>query len=145
MEHPDSSVLIAIVDVPDNPQLVQRFTVTSMPSLYLFADRGMYEYNPQSPRDVKSFVDYVLGGYQSGEKLNVPARQTLLQVVGDLRKHVHDVKFLNVMLHDLEDILLKRKNAAVLLFLTGAVFGILLCTFKNVITSFAGGKKTKLD
>ena len=144
-EHPDSSVLVAMVDVTNSPELVQRFNIQSMPTLYYFADMGMYEYGPKSPRNVDSLINYVLEGYKSGEKLDVPSRPRLLQMVADLRKHVHDIEVLNALLNDFEEILLQRKNAAVLLFLTGAAFGILLCTLEGALTNSAGRNKAKID
>ncbi len=134
MDHPDSSVLLAIVDVTENPGLLQRFGIKSMPTMYYFADRGMYEYPPRSPRNVDHFLEYVLGGYTNGEKRGVPTNPRLLQMVADFRNNVHHIKFLHFLLDDIEEILLRRKNAAILLFFSGTLFGVLLCTLKGLLT-----------
>lgn len=143
-EHSDSSVLIASVDITKSPELAQRFNIKSMPTLYFFADRGMYEYEPRATRDVDSFIAYVLAGYKAKEKMEVPAKPTLLQVISNLRKHVHGVEFLNAILNDFEEILSKRKNAAVLIFMAGVVAGIFLCLIQDLLNS-RRSKKQKRD
>jgi thioredoxin-like negative regulator of GroEL len=147
-EHQESSVIIGIVDITKNPKLVGRFHIKSMPVLYYFADGGMYEYAPQKPREVGPFLDYVLGGYkllEGKEKMEVPTVNGLLQLIENLRRNLHSVEFVSVILKDFEDIVLKRKNAAALLFGAGVVMGVLLCMLKNAVMALGGGSKVKKD
>lgn len=146
-QHQDSGVLIGSVDITKSPRLVQRFDIKGMPTLYYFADGGMYQYAPQKPRELNEFIAFVLGGYKRDEEnLEVPASSTgVLKVVGDLRRAFHEVDGLNFLLEDFEEILLQRKNAAVLIFGSGVIFGVLLCMLKGVLSSSGSSKKVKKD
>lgn len=142
-----------MVDVTKNPKLVQRFNVKSMPSLYYFADRGMYQYAPEKPREVEQLLEYVLGGYKDDsnhgdgqEKMEVPATSATLKVIEDLRRSFHGIEAFNVILNDFEEIVMYRKNAAALLFGAGVLVGVLMCMLKNAVFGGAGrAAKVKKD
>ena len=152
-EHQESSVIVGMVDVTKNPKLVQRFNVKSMPTLFYFADRGMYQYAPNKPREVEQLLEYVLGGYYEDDsngddgqgKMEVPATSGTLKVIEDLRRSFHGVEAVNVILNDFEDILMYRKNAAALLFGAGVLVGVLICMLKNAIFGAGRAPKVKKD
>jgi thioredoxin-like negative regulator of GroEL len=151
-EHQESSVIVGMVDVTKNPKLVQRFNVKSMPTIFYFADRGMYQYAPNKPREVEQLLEYVLGGYKDDsngddgqEKMEVPATSRTLKVIEDLRRSFHGVEAINVILNDIEDIVMLRKNAAILLFGAGVLMGVLMCMLKNAIFGAGRAPKVKKD
>jgi hypothetical protein len=124
---PESSVLIGIVDISQNPKLVNRFQIKSMPTLYFFANGGMYEYEPHRSRSVQEFVLFATGDYQRGDKKQVPSTpKGILKMIETLRRTLHEMDGIQVLLKDLENIFLYRKNAAALLFVLGFAMGVLV-------------------
>jgi Thioredoxin domain-containing protein len=122
---PESSVLIGIVDISQNPRLVNRFQIKSMPTLYFFANGGMYHYEPQRSRRVEDFVFFVTEEYQRGEKMQVPSTpKGILKMIESTRRALHEMDAIRVLLNDLENIVLYRKNAAALLLVLGFGMGI---------------------
>eukprot|EP00558_Chaetoceros_sp_UNC1202_P005744 CAMPEP_0197247802 /NCGR_PEP_ID=MMETSP1429-20130617/32480_1 /TAXON_ID=49237 /ORGANISM="Chaetoceros sp., Strain UNC1202" /LENGTH=215 /DNA_ID=CAMNT_0042708819 /DNA_START=72 /DNA_END=719 /DNA_ORIENTATION=+ len=138
-DHPDSSVVIATVNVLDNPRVADRFDIKSLPTIKLFAEQGVYEYDPQASREVDPLAEYALGGYKTGKKEEVPKKTFLLGLIEDLRWKVNANKPLRDLLNDAEDILMFRKNAAFLLMFVGFIFGILFMQALDLI----GGNSTK--
>jgi len=49
------------------------------------------------------------------------------------------------ILNDFEEIIMYRKNAAVLLFGAGVIVGVLLCMLKNAVLGARGATKVKKD
>eukprot|EP01083_Nonionella_stella_P115092 340825_1 len=65
--HSDSGVIVGTVNIRENPRLAHRFGIKAMPTLILFAEQGMYEYEPSWPRLVSDFVAFTLGGYKGSD------------------------------------------------------------------------------
>ncbi len=124
LNRPEDGVLIGNVNIRENPKLVQRFGITAMPTILFFADRGMYEYDSHRPRLVEDFVTFATGGYREDKKKEVPTHGGVLKVIEDMRRAVYEFKVLRDLLTDFEEIIMLRKNAAALLFLSGVVFGL---------------------
>jgi len=116
----------------------------------------MYQYAPNKPREEEQLLEYVLGGYKdigndsNGDgdgqgKMEVPTIPSTLQVIEDLRRSFHGSKVVNVILNDFEEIVMNRKNAAILLFGAGVMVGVLLCMLKNAVLGAKGAPKVKKD
>jgi len=147
----DSGVLVASVDVKENPAISKRFNIMALPTILFFADESMFIYPPSNERHVDTFVKFVLGdddngngngGYKEVEKLNVPKGPGgVLKFVGDLRKVVYDIEILRFLLDDVEHILLLRKNAAILLIGMGVFVGFLIASLLGLSKSTNSVKK----
>jgi len=78
-------------------------------------------------------------------KMEVPEISTTLQVIEDLRRYFLGSEVVNVIFNDFEEIIMYRKNAAVLLFGAGVIVGVLLCMLKNAVLGTRGATKVKKD
>ena len=134
--HSDSGVIAGTVNIRENPRLAHRFGIEAMPTLILFAEQGMYEYEPSLPRLVSDFVAFTLGGYKTsesgGKKKAVPTHGGLLKFVEDIRRLVYDVSFLKDLLADFEEIIMLRKNAGAVIFVAGTIFGIFISSLTRL-------------
>jgi len=145
---PESSVLIGLVDTSQNPELVKRFQIKSMPSLYFFANGGMYRYGSNRSRTVEDFVLFVMGEHQQQTKMQVPLNTGgVMRILETVMSHLREMDSIHFLVKDLENIFLYRKNAAALLFGLGFTLGVLLCTvvMRRSMKSTANGKHLDAD
>ena len=142
VENPDDGIVIAKVDVTENPELGERFAIKGFPTLLYFAGRKMYRYS--GPRDVESLAEYVTGGYASDSPKEVPPPPSFFDVqMKSFRTLVRANSQLGSLADDFEHILAKRKNAAAVLVLIGAFFGLAVGFFLGGIGKGGGGKAKK--
>ncbi len=135
-QHEVSGILIGSVNVKENPILAERFAIQGLPTLIYFAEGSMFVYPPEGERLIDEFISFVFddgsgeGGYkQMVERKSVPkGPEGFVKLVGDLRKYVHDIELLKFLLDDVEHILILRKNAAVLLLLSGFFIGFFVAS-----------------
>jgi thiol-disulfide isomerase/thioredoxin len=60
-DYSDSGIVIGSVDVKNNEMLSKRFEITKLPTILLFAEESMFQYPPENPRTIDSFVDFLVG------------------------------------------------------------------------------------
>ena len=93
----------------------------------------MYEYD--RGRNVDEFVEFVTGKYETVTGKYVPPPVGgWKKVIRQLRKKVEGNKFLSALLEDFEHILSWRKNAAILLFVFGGIFGFFNAILMSALT-----------
>lgn len=139
-EHKDLGIINANVNLMDNIELRERFDINSFPTIIYFADRKMYRYD--GSRNVDDFVKFAIDGYINKTSEKVPPPMAgWKKAIQEIRKKAADHKVLQDLLKDFEHILDMRKNAAVLLFLFGCVFGFFITVLLGV---FSGKKSTKV-
>jgi len=141
-EYADDGIIIAKVDVTSNQELGSRFDIKGFPTLLFFANRKMYEY--RGARDVDSLLAFVRGGYLNDSKTvnvkSVPGppgwvEEQLAALMSLLESQPGLVNFIS----DIDEILSRRKVAAVFIFFAGLGFGTLV----GMIIAFASKTKGK--
>ena len=110
---PIRNTLFAKVDCTGNGDKVcARFKVRGFPTLKLFAHGKMYDYS--GSRDADALQAFAEGGYAEVDGEKVPSLPTIFS------------KFIDSMQEDVDHILKKRKNAAAVLVVVGAIIGIVI-------------------
>ena len=125
-QHADKGIVIAKVDMTTNPGIQDRFDIQGYPTLKFIATGKMYTY--EGPRTLTDMMEFVLGGYKNASSIESvpPDNSKWKKMMGAWRVKLQTYDFARVTLQDFEHILHFRKNAALVLFLLGSSFGIVL-------------------
>lgn len=137
----DGSVLVATVNTVENLELSNRFGILSQPTLVFFADRQMYKY--RGLKTVEAMKTFVEGGYKESVALPVPAPPSFFDIAQrKIERLFDDHKELRFIREDFQHIMEVRKNAAVVLMVIGAIFGMFMtCTLTCLFSSKKGKEK----
>jgi hypothetical protein len=146
-EHADQGIVVAEVDMTTNPRIQSRFDIPGYPTLKLITGGKLYTYD--GPRTLSDLTEFALGGYKNAATVeSVPPDITQWKKFIDRMTHkFQKYEFIRVTWIDFEHIIGYRKNAALVLFLLGASFGLILGYILAVARSPArsGATKTKRD
>lgn len=129
--------VVAKVDCTEERDVCNRFKVRGFPSLKLFANHQMYDYN--GGRSLNDFKEFLKGG-DFGEGGPIPGPPSWVE------QKMAQNKFLKELAEDFNHIVAYRKNAAAILVGMGVVWGILILSFLQMV--FGGSKsaaKAKKD
>lgn len=122
--------LVAKVDCTQHKDICQRFGIRSYPTLKLFANRQVYDYNGGRTLDeLKSFLE----GSSFGEGKGVPKPPSWLE------SQMTQNPILKELVDDYDHIVSYRKNAAAILIAIGVVLGVALFWMLGLI--FGGSRK----
>jgi hypothetical protein len=135
--HSDEGIVIAKVDCTENKQVCGRFDVTGYPTLKYIADKKVYTY--KGKRAFDELKEFVLSGYKEEKGEAVPPPPSWTEELISKNAFLKDLK------GDFDHILDKRKNAALVLVLLGAAWGVMLTFLVKVLWSLGSTKKDKKD
>lgn len=149
-DHANDGIIIAKVDVsePSNRALARRFDITGFPTLIYFANRKMHPY--LGGRSLDPMLKYVTGGYLDGSEpkaQNVPPPPSFLKTkIEQIKAQLKGKnKMLFHLINDLDNILQKEKNAAILLVVMGVIIGLLLGLVVGLMINISKKEKKKAD
>ena len=144
-EHADQGIVIAKVDTTVNPGIQNRFDIQGYPTLQFIAGGKMYLY--EGPRTLNDLMEFALGGYKKATTVQSvpPDISAWKKWLDTSSQKFHENEFVRVTLKDFYHILDYRKNAALVLFVLGSLFGFILGYIMAYISTACRSNKIKKD
>jgi hypothetical protein len=137
LEHSDQGIVIAKVDCTESRKVCERFGVSGYPTLKYITDNKQYKY--KGKRELEELKEFVLRGYANEESEAVPPPPSWTEEFFKNNKFLMDLK------DDFNHIIEKRKNAAFVLVLLGAIWGVMLTYLVKMLGIWGTTKKDKKD
>lgn len=125
-DYSEEGIVVAKLDAVANPITKERFGITGYPTLLYIVNGSVYKY--QGPRQVDTLKQFVLGDYKKDDPImSVPPPPSIVtQWRQKFQKLTKNNTHLKMLVDDFVHIVDYRKNAAVVLVVIGAMFGMLV-------------------